>query len=343
MSEFERSRSRERSPPYVGSPGSSPVEKPFDSPKQDTSKDDFDAYVVITTHGSYEGKELENIIKHYNYDLNITKINATKLGVCNYLGPTSGDAIGKKIISQIKVTDPFIRSLQTYIASGKIDKPESSAEEIRDAIEKLDPSRQAALEKRVKTLYWANQPGGWDDDAKMWFEHVDRGYEIYNFKKQEPYLNKNYIVDIGEKLGGNHRTPFWNSITVINKNGEIIGDIIEMEHEMALIDAHDDDGNIKDTHEDTLLSISLNRVLDILDDSHKVLEKQMSKGTRVPKMNFKNVLLIDLSCSPTELSARTLRSVSRPGIGQIAQGTKRKKEKRKKTKKRRKKIKKNFH
>ena len=127
---------------------------------------------------------------------------------------------------------------------------------------------------------------------------------------------------VHEKFG-----RFWNSITVIDKNGETIGDIIKMEHEKELIDPHDETGNIKLKN----LYISLNRVLNILNE-----------------MNFKNVLLIDLSCSPTKLPDRTVRSISRAGPNQMAQGTKskklkRKKVKRKKTKKRRKKIKKNFN
>ena len=299
---------------------------------REITDDEYDAYVVITTHGSYIGRQLDNIVTKHDLDLNVTKINATKLGICNYLNKSDGEKIGNKIINQIKTKDPFIRSLQNFVRSGKISSPESSAIEIREAIKDLDEDRKAALAKKLRDVPWTKLPGAWDDDAENYQRHADRGYEIYSFKENDIYLDKVYTVS-PEDYYDTRLWPFYNSITVINNEGDIVGDIIEMEFgddiESAISSENKNDAKIN-------LDMYLNRVLDILHDSEHTLSEEIEKGRDIPKMNYKNILIIDLSCSPTKLPSRTVRSVSRPGPGLIAQGTKRSKKAKKKKKKRKK-------
>ena len=63
----------------------------------------------------------------HDSNINVTKINATRFGVCNYLDKGDAETMGRTVV--VKFNDPFISLLQNY-KTNTIAKPNSRDEEI---------------------------------------------------------------------------------------------------------------------------------------------------------------------------------------------------------------------
>jgi hypothetical protein len=152
--------------------------KPADSSKP--------AVLYITTHGGYDD-ELAN--EEYDGGMNIRKINAVTVGVCNYLWPETASEIANLIIDDIN--------------NGKITDLEKGSEIVKDC------ALSADFEK-----------SGWGDTYRKGISGMveydrqsDRLYQIKTITDGVEYMNKNYQVKPEERRSN---VPYNNTITLLS-------------------------------------------------------------------------------------------------------------------------------
>jgi hypothetical protein len=300
------------------------------SRSRERKTDNFDAYVIISTHGKYEGKKYKDMKVTHDSNINVTKINATRFGVCNYLDKDDSETMGRTVVSRLKVNDPFIGLLQNYIKTNTIAKPNSRDEEFRDMIRNLDPDYKLASKLKLERAPWSDLPKAKDEDFYKYQQKAANAYGISKIYKGKDYVNKTYVITVGEKL--NDPSNFFNTIMVINKNGEIVGDILEMLYQTEMYDEFQDpDGNPEKQY-----TITLDKILKILKDSPDIFSEDDFLSNNAAFMEYKNVLIIDLACSPTDLNPaeerRLARSIDKGDIAGKSKSDKSKKKKKKKLK-----------
>jgi hypothetical protein len=135
--------------------------------------------LLITTHGGYPSMGL------YRSPINVNKINAVTMGICNYLGSYSAHSMGE-IISRV-------------IKQGRVTDMENGSEIIRGILMNTDTAIG-----RVKG----------NDDRKMAYNRVsDRAYQTHHIYEGSRFYDRTYTVYPDERVES--QTPYFDTITLL--------------------------------------------------------------------------------------------------------------------------------
>jgi hypothetical protein len=155
--------------------------KKLKSSSRKRKREEPPSVLLITTHGGYQGPSMEQ----FKSPMNIKKINAVTLGICNYLGSYSADTMGKEITREIN--------------RGKITDMVNGSEKIGGILKQLD------LEIR--------RPKGNDEDGKAYTRVSDRSYQIISIALNSSVLDRTYTVYPGER--SKSHTPYFDTVTLL--------------------------------------------------------------------------------------------------------------------------------
>lgn len=148
---------------------------------------EYPSVLFITTHAEYKNPPVT-----YTSPINIEKINAVTLGVCNSLTSDFAHDMAYQIINEIN--------------EGEVVYMKKGSEKIRDILKSSDT--EIHFVKSVKPLI--------DKDiAYISTTEAGKGYQIHSIKKGDTVLDREYTVIPIDRLDTD--TPFFNTVTLLTK------------------------------------------------------------------------------------------------------------------------------
>ena len=207
--------------------------------------------LLITTHGEYEGHE---DLEQFKSPMNIRKINAVIMGICNLLTESNLKHMVKFIIKQIK--------------EGNISDMDKGSKLISDIFKMSDPEPDDIKNRKLSVL---------DDVERNYSQGSDRSYQIIPIGEGSNIYDKTYIVYPSER--SKSKSPYFDTITLLTDDTP--NDLVQ---EMLGRTYRQEEQRVK-------LSVIL-----------KYLKE---------KRGINNLIIIDLTCSVTDLSEREIRSIVR--------------------------------
>ena len=150
-------------------------------------RDENPSVLFITTHSRYGDIPVE-----YISPINIEKINAVTLGVCNYLTSDFARDMANEIISEIK--------------KGNVSNMKKGSRKIRDILKRSDTEIEFVKSHPEKTL-------DDEDRAYIYTTKAGKGYQIHSISIGETVLDKEYAIMPIDRLNTN--TPFFNTATLL--------------------------------------------------------------------------------------------------------------------------------
>ena len=151
------------------------------------------AIVLITTHGIYDRKfEYETSI------MNIEKINAVKMDMCNFLTDSHTR----------EITDILLK----YIQENNITDLKSGANKIASLLKNIS-TKNLLADPMITNI----ESAPYLQEKKQYIDNLHQNYNISPIKIGEEYINKYYQIKVKERKQG--ANPFYNSITLLNEPG----------------------------------------------------------------------------------------------------------------------------
>ena len=290
------------------------------------------AYVLISTHGAIHGLEEEVV---HDIPLNVYKINATAVGVCNMVEDGELSLIGENMKSFISKNDrlspdDMVRELREELPL--IDKIHKEAFAIRNKQTKNRNKRKSDVFMHTRTYkqrkvdpYEGNsiiEKSDIDEDPDVYGQYVnhsDKAYSSVKWEMGDSYRNKHYTLIRSERSETN-ANMYNNTVMLLNnKDGFVDLDLVGIHHNTRSqakeedVEEEEEDARDKYNNEFTMK--------DILEELHQ-------KG-------YTDVVIIDLSCAAGE-DDRDERKIRRTLKLDTKRGGKQKTRKTRKTRKKRK-------
>jgi len=142
-------------------------------------REDPPSVLLITTHGGYPSME------KFISPMNVKKINAVDLNICNYLGSKSAHTMGKGISRAIK--------------GREITDMENGSEKISGILKQLDTA--------------IGQVKGNDDRKTAYNRGSDRAYKIISIAPGSTVYDRTYTVYPDERIDSH--TPYFDTVTLL--------------------------------------------------------------------------------------------------------------------------------
>jgi len=250
--------------------------KPVQVSSEETLEDEAPPSVLfITTHGSYEDSDLKE--KKINVPMNIKKINAVTMGICNFLNADTANDIASQINKAIKEGKEIIDM-------------DAGSEFIKTICMENDPEIEYNTKYKSKSrkMIINDQGDDEDDEEKIYIKQrsdflkqINKAYRIKQVNKGQEMYNKTFSVIPKERA--KDKTPFYNTITLLPSPNDLL------QQEL-----------VRTYHKDEQL-ITLEDIL-----------KKLSSSS----YGIKNLIIVDLTCSNTDsLTARGARYFEKNHVG----------------------------
>ena len=250
--------------------------KPVQVSSEETLEDEAPPSVLfITTHGSYEDSDLKE--KKINVPMNIKKINAVTMGICNFLNADTANDIASQINKAIKEGKEIIDM-------------DAGSEFIKTICMENDPEIEYNTKYKSKSrkMVINDQGDDEDDEEKIYIKQrsdflkqINKAYRIKQVNKGQEMYNKTFSVIPKERA--KDKTPFYNTITLLPSPNDLL------QQEL-----------VRTYHKDEQL-ITLEDIL-----------KKLSSSS----YGIKNLIIVDLTCSNTDsLTARGARYFEKNHVG----------------------------
>jgi hypothetical protein len=250
--------------------------KPVQVSSEEVLEDEAPPSVLfITTHGSYEDSDLKE--KKINVPMNIKKINAVTMGICNFLNADTANVIASKINKAIKEGKEIINM-------------DAGSEFIQKICMENDPEIEYNTKYKSKSRKIViNEQGDDEDDEEKkyikqrsdFLKQINKAYRIKRVDKGQEMYNKTFSVVPNERA--KDKTPFYNTITLLPSHNDLLQKELGRTY-------HKDEQLI--TLEDILIKLS-----------------SRSYG-------IKNLIIVDLTCSVADsLTARDSRYFEKNYLG----------------------------
>jgi len=250
--------------------------KPVQVSSEETLEDETPPSVLfITTHGSYEDSDLKE--KKINVPMNIKKINAVTMGICNFLNADTANDIASQINKAIKEGKEIIDM-------------DAGSEFIKTICMENDPEIEYNTKYKSKSrkMVINDQGDDEDDEEKIYIKQrsdflkqINKAYRIKQVNKGQEMYNKTFSVIPKERA--KDKTPFYNTITLLPSPNDLL------QQEL-----------VRTYHKDEQL-ITLEDIL-----------KKLSSSS----YGIKNLIIVDLTCSNTDsLTARGARYFEKNHVG----------------------------
>ncbi len=185
--------------------------KPVQVSSEETLEDEAPPSVLfITTHGSYEDSDLKE--KKISVPMNIKKINAVTMGICNFLNADTANVIASKINKAIKEGKEIINM-------------NAGSEFIKRICMENDPEIEYNTKYKSKSRKMVINDE--DDEEKKYIKQrsdflkqINKAYRIKKVAKDQEMYNKTFSVVPNERA--KDKTPFFNTITLLPSHNDLL-------------------------------------------------------------------------------------------------------------------------
>jgi hypothetical protein len=253
--------------------------KPVQVSSEEVLEDKVPSVLFITTHGSYEDSDLKE--KKISVPMNIKKINAVTMGICNFLNADTANDIASQINKAIREGKEIIDM-------------DAGSEFIKTICMENDPEIEYNTKYKSKSksksrkIVINDQVDDEDDTEKKYIKNrsdfltqINKAYRIKEIKNGQEMYNKTFSVVPNERA--KDKTPFFNTITLLPSHNDLL------QQELG-----------RTYHKDEQL-ITLEDIL-----------KKLSSSS----YGIKNLIIVDLTCSETDsLTARGARYFEKNHVG----------------------------
>ena len=185
--------------------------KPVQVSSEKVLEDKAPSVLFITTHGSYEDSDLKE--KKIRVPMNIKKINAVTMGICNFLNADTANVIASKINKAIKEGKEII-----YMDAG--------SNFIQKICMENDPEIEYNTKSKSRKMV-INDEDDEDDEEKKYIKQrsdflkqINKAYRIKRVDKGQEMYNKTFSVVPKERA--KDKTPFYNTITLLPSHNDLL-------------------------------------------------------------------------------------------------------------------------
>jgi len=190
--------------------------KPVQVSSEKVLEDKAPSVLFITTHGSYEDSDLKE--KKIRVPMNIKKINAVTMGICNFLNADTANVIASKINKAIKEGKEIIDMDAGSNFIQKICMENDPEIEYNTKSKSKSKSRKMVINDQVDDE---------DDEEKKYIKQrsdflkqINKAYRIKRVDKYQEMYNKTFSVVPKERA--KDKTPFYNTITLLPSHNDLL-------------------------------------------------------------------------------------------------------------------------
>jgi len=183
--------------------------KPVQVISEEVLEDKAPSVLFITTHGSYEDSDLKE--KKISVPMNIKKINAVTMGICNFLNADTANVIASKINKAIKEGKEIIDM-------------DDGSEFIKTICMENDPEIEYNTKYKSKSRKMVINDE--DDEEKKYIKQrsdflkqINKAYRIKEVDKGQEMYNKTFSVVPNERA--KDTTSFFNTITLLPSHNDL--------------------------------------------------------------------------------------------------------------------------
>ena len=258
------------------------------------------AYVLISTHGAIHG--LEKTINH-DIHLNVYKINATAVGVCNMVEDGVLSQMGEDMKSFISVNyrlspDDMVRELREELPQIDEIHKEAFAIKTKQTTNRNKTKHDVYMNTRT---YKPRKVNAYEDNNIIeqtdiegdpdvygpYVNHSDKAYSSVEWKMGDSYHNKHYTL-IRRERSETNPNMYNNTVMLLNKeDGFVDLDLVGIRHNTRSQAKEED--NEDDEEEEDVSGNKYNIEFTMKD----IFEELHTKG-------YTDAVIIDLSCAAGE-------------------------------------------